>query len=45
MIERNYTEIMNYFNEGRTNTYAEGLNSQIEKLKITLKDRDQVPRL
>jgi len=31
MIERNYTEIMNYFNEGRTNAYAEGLNSQIEK--------------
>jgi len=31
MVERHYEEIMNYFNEGRTNAYAEGLNSQIEK--------------
>jgi len=31
MVERHYGEIMNYFNEGRTNAYAEGLNSQIEK--------------
>jgi len=43
MIERHYGEIMSYFNEGRTNAYAEGLNSQIEKFFISnsgARDRD-----
>lgn len=43
MVERHYGEIMNYFNEGRTNAYAEGLNSKLEKviqMNMGVKDRD-----
>ncbi len=43
MVERHYTEIMNYFNEGRTNAYAEGLNSKLERIIQTnmgIKDRN-----
>jgi len=43
LVERNFTDIFNYFNKGDTNADAEGLNSQIQKfihMNVGVKERD-----